>query len=386
MDLTLCLTHDCNLRCGYCYAGRKHRKTMEWEVAKAAIDFSLKESLSEVELGLTEAPSMVLGFFGGEPLLEWELLKRCHAYVHEQADRLGVRVRHTVTTNMTLLDAEKCSWLLENGYYLGLSLDGNEAMHDTWRKYAGGRGSHADCIKALPLLEGHESRAEIVCVVDPANVRHLADSVRWLADATRVNIALNPNFSADWTEEALELLSAQYREMADFYVQRFREGRPIHVNVIDGKIKTHVQGGYQTCDKCSMGEKEVAVSAAGNFYPCARLVGNDDAEDIRFGNVWSGYDTDRRLRLIAERGNRNPVCFVCPVRERCMSWCGCVNYVTSGGDIGMVGPFTCFHEKMSIYVSDSVAEALWSERNADFLWRFYGVTPEALEDAESKEV
>ncbi len=371
MDLTLCLTHNCNLRCRYCYAGRKRARTMAWEVAEAAIRFGIGECVTEARR-TGRPPELTLGFFGGEPLLERELLQRADAFADDACRRAGIALRRTLTTNMTLLDAEMGAWLLERGYWLGLSIDGNAAMHDTLRRYAGGKPTHADCVRALALFEGHENRAQIVCVIDPAQVRHLADGVRWLAASSRLPIALNPNFSADWKDGDLDEWREQYNRVGDFYLSRFRDDNPVRINVFDGKIRARVQGGYRACDRCGMGETEAAVAVSGRLYPCARLVGDDDRDDICLGDVRTGFDAARRLAMIARRGNRNLACVACSLRTRCMNWCGCVNYVTSGGDIGMAGPLTCWHEKLSAAVADRVAACLWQEQNAAFLARFYG--------------
>ena len=92
MNVTLCLTHDCNLRCAYCYAGRKHGRRMTWETAQRAIDFALEHAVRRAAL-TGEPPEAQLGYFGGEPLLEWDLLKRSSAYADEAAARLGLGLK-----------------------------------------------------------------------------------------------------------------------------------------------------------------------------------------------------------------------------------------------------------------------------------------------------
>lgn len=370
MNLTLCLTHDCNLRCGYCYAGRKSAKSMPWNVACAAIDFALDDVLLTA-VKYQRKPELILGFFGGEPLLEWDLLRRCHDYAEEKTRENGIIFRSTLTTNMTLLDEEKAAWLKTRNYYLGLSMDGNADMHHVWRTYAGGRHSHDDCIRALQYFRDANDKAEIIMVVDPGNVSHLSESVRWLSRHSPLKMILNPNYGARWDEQSQQILRLEYEKVADYYKDCFRKNHPIHINVLDGKIKTHLSGGYRDCDLCSFGEKEIAVSASGHFYPCARLVGEDDNTDLRFGNVYEGYDHAKRIRYILERGNKTEACSHCTLRSRCMSWCGCVNYVTSNGQINQVGSFTCFHERLSIELADRVASTLWEEKNPSFLARFY---------------
>ena len=371
MDFTLCLTHACNLRCDYCYAGLKTSRRMEWETAKRAIDFALGHAATEAKLTRKAPAPCQIGYFGGEPLLEWDLLCRSADYAIAEAARLGIPLKKTVTTNMTLLDGERADWLREREFYVGLSLDGNAAMHDALRCHPGGRGSHAECAPALAFYRGPEANAEVIVVVDPRNVAHLADSVAWLISEDIRRISLNPNFYHEWTDEALDLWRDQYERVADHYAETFRNGKPINLNVLDGKIRLHVKEGYAACDKCGFGSNEIAIAASGNIYPCERIVADDDNEAMRIGNVFDGFDNARRADLVAKRGNLTPECGDCPVRSRCMNWCSCINYATTGA-INLVSGAVCFHEKLAIAEADRVAGTLFAEKNPSFLATFYG--------------
>lgn len=365
MAITLCLTHDCNLRCAYCYAGRKSCASMSRETAQAAIDFAVNRQVS------ARQPLLILGFFGGEPLLEWQTLQEADAYADERCRASGLALQRTITTNMTLLTEDKIDWLVARHYRMGLSLDGTAESHNISRVYADGRGSHADCLRALHLADAHGANAEIIAVASPANLSHLADSVRFLADQSHFDLAVNPDFTATWSEQACAEFTHQYEAIADFFIERFRIGKPIHVTWLNGKIKTHLYGGYQSCDKCRAGEKELAVAPSGNFYPCPNLVADDAREDIRLGNVHTGFDYAKAAQSLAHCGCTDPVCRDCPIVERCMNWCYCVNYFTSSGKTDHVGSFTCFHEKLAVRLADRVAETLWAERNPDFIRIFY---------------
>lgn len=371
MYLTLCLTRDCNLRCGYCYAGRKFARAMEWDVARRAIDLGMVETLAQA--GKTgREPKMILGFFGGEPLLEWDLLRRCDDYASQCAEQLGIHMRHTLTTNLTLVTPDKSAWLHRHKYHLGLSLDGCAAMHNTWRKYASGEKSHGDCLQGLEYVkELSGDWAEIIMVVDPRQVGYLSESVRFLGGISPYGIVVNCNFSADWSEEACSTMNREFDHMGELWLNWFREGTPRRINVIDSKIKTHLCGGYHEKDHCKMGETELTVSVNGNFYPCERLVGDDDREELCFGNVFTGFDIARRLSIIMSRGNRTDTCQSCPVKERCVNWCGCSNYASTGR-LDEVSPFMCFHERLSMKVADRVGGILWEEKNPLFINLFYG--------------
>ena len=370
MDVTLCLTHACNLRCDYCYAGPKSARRMSWNTARKAVDFALARTLEQS--GLTKLPpACQLGFFGGEPLLAWEMLEKAAVYAMEEAARFGIRLKLTVTTNMTLLDEYKAGWLRSNGFHVGLSLDGTRKMHDTLRRTRTGGPSHALCERALGFFRGPDANGEVIVVVDPRTIGWLAGSIAWLVCGDIRRISLNPNFTAAWDAAALDLWQDAYREIGDLYVECFRASRPVAINVIDGKIGARVNGGYRPCDRCGFGENEIAVSAAGYFYPCERLVGDDSNEDLRIGHVGAGFYPSARDRILRARGNEIPACADCPVRDRCVNWCGCVNYASTGF-INRVPGIVCYHERMSITAADRVGGILFAEQNPAFLQTFYG--------------
>ena len=370
MQVTLCLTHDCTLRCPYCYAGEKRRAAMPWDVAKAAIDRTIVWQLAHYP-----EKDYILGFFGGEPLLEWDLLRRADAYAEGVARAAGLRFGRTVTTNLTLLDREKADWLRARRYKLGLSIDGSPAMHDANRRFPDGRGSHARCLAALPLVEDFPApRPEIICVVTPATAPLLADGVRFLHARSALPIAINPDFTADWDAAARTALRTAYEALADDVLASWRAAaepangaaaRPLHLVWLDGKLKALRIGGYRACDKCDPVRRELAVAPSGNLYPCPNLVGNDDKADLRLGTVQAGFDPAAVARALARRGNGDPACRECPAAPRCINWCCCTNWFSTGRT-DRVGSFGCFHEKLSIELADRVAETLLAERNAPF--------------------
>ncbi len=364
LTLTLCLTHNCNLRCRYCYAGRKTAQSMPWETARAGID-----------LGLAEAErsgvSLDLSFFGGEPLLEYPLLQRCYDYLHERGARLVSPPRFGITTNGTLLTEEKLAWMAERDFLVGLSVDGNAAMHDMNRRYADGSGSHAAVAEALALLRKFPRlRCKCVCVVNPANCRHLAAGVRWLHEHFEGAVGLNFDYWHAWSDAEFALLSAQAEEVQQMMLAAYRAGKRVpQVENIIGKIHTHLNG--KGCELCRIGEQEIAVSAEGNLFPCSRLVGEGNSDFINFGHVSTGIDRAKQALLIAKRGNNTPACKLCALRTRCMNGCGCTNYAASG-KIGSVSPFLCSCERLLIRLADDLAEQLYAERTPAFMRDFYG--------------
>lgn len=361
MDVSLSLTHDCNLACTYCYAGAKRRCSMTWETAQAAIDFALSFA----------APELQLGFFGGEPLLEWDLLTRCTERVETLVAERGTALKKTVTTNATLLTAARVDWLHRHQFYPALSIDGNRAMHDLTRPFADGRSSYDACLNGLRLARIRFPEVEAILVPDPRNVAHLAESVRSLAEEEGVlRLSVNPNFYATWSERDLDRLQAGFEAIADFYLAGHRAGRPVAINFIDSKVITRLKDGYACRDRCNFGEREIAVAPSGRLYPCERLIGDDRDERMCIGDVVNGFDAAKRKTILARRGNVNGECITCALRRRCMNWCCCINYALTGA-IDRTDGVVCFHERAAIAAADRVAALLFAERNPAFLERFY---------------
>lgn len=364
LTLTLCLTHNCNLRCRYCYAGRKVAQSMPWETARAGMELGLAEA---ERLGI----SLDLSFFGGEPLLEYPLLQRCYDYMKEHGGRLVKPPRFGITTNATLLTQEKLAWLAERDFLVGLSVDGNAAMHNTNRRFADGSGSHAAVAEALELLRNFPRlRRKCICVVTPANCAHLAAGVRWLHEHYEGDIGLNFDYWHAWSDAEFAVLTAQLEAVQQMMLAAYRAGERVpRVDNLIGKIHTHLNG--KGCELCRIGEQEIAISAEGNLFPCSRLVGEGNSDFINFGHVSTGIDRAKQALLIAQRGNNTPACKLCALRTRCMNGCGCTNYAASG-QLNQVSPFLCACERLLIRLADDMAEQLYAERNPAFLQDFYG--------------
>lgn len=368
LTLTLCLTHNCNLRCRYCYAGRKRQHSMSFETARLGMELALAEA-KRIE-GATD-----LSFFGGEPLLEWDLLRRCYDYMQEHAPKDPAPVRYGLTTNMTILTPDKLEWLTERNFKLGLSMDGSPAMHNINRRFASGRGSHESILPALEWINAHPKlRCEAICVVTPSNVHLLAEGVQWLHEHYRGRIGLNLDFWSEWTDEQFATLESQYEQVMQLALTTYREGKkPLLLANFEDKVLSHLHENERSCDNCHAGEREFAISVDGNIFPCSRLVGEGDDPAITFGNVRDGIDRARQNWLIATRGNRTPACKLCTLRHRCMNSCSCTNHAASG-HWDQVSPLLCQSEQLFIHSADAIAEILYAERNPAFMESFYNAS------------
>ena len=362
MSLTLCLTHNCNLRCAYCYAGRKRKVAMSRETMRRALEWAVDYHSRSIP-----SKKFVLGFFGGEPLVEWDLLQKADALAERLCGEIGLELRRTVTTNCTLLSKSRADWLMERHYTLGLSVDGTPERHNQYRCYADGAGSYGDVEQAVRLVAAYrEPTPSFICVVRPDTLESLPESVRHLSALADFPIHLNPDFTAQWRRSDCEPFRRAYAEVADYCQGEWLRGHVVLPSWLDAKIKTLLLGGYRVCDRCAPVKRELAVAPSGNLYPCPNLVGDDDRADIRLGDVFNGIDEAAYGRLRAHCGCATPACRQCPVAARCQNWCGCVNYFSTGRT-DMVSPFVCFYEKTTIELADGMAETLLARKCGAFL-------------------
>jgi uncharacterized protein len=392
MDVTLVLTHDCNLGCGYCYAGRKFRRAMPREVALAGLDLAFAGATRQGVWGggswgsgreATAAgdpqrspPNVTrarVGYFGGEPTLEWDLLASVAEEARRRAEAAGIALQQTVTTNGTLLSAERVRRLHALGVYVALSIDGNRAAHEKNRPSMGGASSWEAASGGLDLLLDAGRAFETISVVTPASAGDLGESVRELLARGVPRVSLSPCYEASWSDEDLARWERGLEEAASAVAGWLRRGRVVSVNVFDNKILARQKGGLSREDRCAVGDGAVAVAPSGHLYPCERLVGEDDQPALRVGHVSTGVDRERVRALRSPAADRHAVneeCGACVERPRCGASCACANLAETG-DPHVAGGVQCWHEQTTARIADALLAAMLAESNETFLRRFF---------------
>lgn len=363
------MNHECNLRCDYCYNGRKLDRQMSWEVARRGVDLALSGPRRRSQIS----------FFGGEPLMEMGLIKKVVSYAERRAHELDRRVRFVVTTNGTLLSGKRLDYLLDHRFHIGVSLDGTREAHDAYRKYQSGRSCHTRVSRNVQEAVQRYKPLEVIAVVDPKNASLVDRSFAHIFDLGVRDVTFNLNYEGDWDDDACQDLERGFARLGGAYLEKAREGCHFTLNPIDSKIITRLKDGYACSDRCDFGCQEIAISPTGRFYPCERLVGTDEREDVQIGNVWDGVDVPVRDRLRETKNELRDECEGCVLQPRCMFWCGCVNYATTGRVDGLSGTL-CWSEQLFIETADEVAAALYEERNPIFMERYYLSPGAALED------
>ena len=332
---------------------------MSRETVSQAINFTLKMPMKKLEFG----------FFGGEPLMEWELFQYATYLIEKETKQRDIELIKTFTTNGILLTPKKVQWLKTHGFYIVVSIDGNRQMHNTHRRYANNEESFHEVKQGIIELQKLYKNGEyaVISVVTPENISYMRESVEYLHQELKIrDIHLAVNYFTKWNENTEEYTKL-YHSVGKYVIEQYQKGNEIHLDIIDDKIKTAIES---SCSSCSFGELKIAVAPSGNIYPCERLIG-EDTEALSIGNVYSGFDHSKRNKLISQRGNSDEECKTCPLKERCSNSCGCTNY-TLTESINSTNGVVCFFQKLFIEVADNVASTLYAEKNELFLQKFYG--------------
>lgn len=362
MKCTLCVTLQCNLRCAYCYISKKH-SVMSLDTAKRIVDFVFRSSRPD--------ESINFGFFGGEPLLEFDLIRSIVSLVTAHPRFSAESVNFSLVSNGTIFDEQIADFILNHDLSFCVSSDGPPAVHDLARCFSDGTSSAyvvdrtiRRAVEVLPSLL-------VNSVYTPATLECLPEIVAYHAGRGVRRIFLSPDYSASWPERLLQRIPDIYGRIAERYVASYREGRPVFINLIDNKIAAMLRGGFLPEERCRMGSAELAFGPSGNIYPCERLIGSDDGRAHCIGNIEEGIDISRMSCKMAPTGDTNSECASCGVRLYCMNWCGCSNSFATGW-YNRVSPFTCVSEKAAIGAASWAFDSLKDTHGAAFLEHLSG--------------
>ena len=291
--LCLHVAHTCNLNCAYCFAsqGKYHgeRAVMSYEVGKQALDFLVANSGSRRNLEVD--------FFGGEPLMNFDVVKQLVVYARSIEKENGKHFRFTLTTNGMLIDDDVIDFANREMSNVVLSLDGRKEIHDRCRVDYAGNGSWEKIVpKFQKLVEARGGKNYYMRgTFTHANPDFLED-IKVMLDLGFTELSMEPVVCAEGdpaalTKEDLPIVLKQYEDLARLMLQRNREGRPFtfYHYMLD------LSGGpciYKRISGCGSGTEYMAVTPWGDLYPCHQFVGE---EKFRLGDVWHGV-TNTEIR------------------------------------------------------------------------------------------
>jgi uncharacterized protein len=337
---TLAITQKCNLACDYCYI-QKNEVTMRLATAQNIVNHVFLNSPLDEKIDF--------GFFGGEPLLEFALIKCITGIIQSHERYSPERVTLTVTTNGTILTRQIIDFLIANSFALCISCDGPPIVQNRHRHFKNGKGSST-------LVEKNIKRAleifpliPVNAVYSPETMESLPDVVAYLVSLGVERIFLNPDISAVWTEKEATILPRLFDSIGKMYLDYHLRSKPKYISLIDSKIAVILKGGYQPMEKCRMGDGELAFAPSGNIYPCERLIGSDNENSHCLGNINDKIELKKRCRHIPTEAV-NTECAHCSLNGYCMNWCGCTNYAMAGS-YDTAAAFLCASEKAAINVA-----------------------------------
>lgn len=344
--MCLHIAHDCNLACKYCFAseGEYHgtRSMMSLEVGKKAVDYLIENSGSRKNLEID--------FFGGEPLMNFKVVKDIVEYAKSKEQHYNKRFRFTITTNGMLLSDEMITYINENMYNVVLSIDGRKSVHDAIRPTPNGKGSY-DII--LPkFLQVAESRNQTNYYVRGTFTHHNLDftnDVLHLADLGFKQISVEPVVAPDnmpyaIKPEDLPFVYEQYEQLAEKMLQYDSDSKGFNffhfmIDLNQGPCVVKRMTG------CGAGSEYLAVTPEGDLYPCHQFVGIDG---YKMGSVFNGID---RKDIVEEFKNchlfTKEECNECWAKFYCGGGCN-ANAYNFHGNIHKAYEMACELEKKRV--------------------------------------
>ena len=355
--LCLHVAHTCNLNCSYCFAsqGKYHgdRALMSFEVGKAAFDFLIKNSGTRRNLEVD--------FFGGEPSLNFDVVKKLVEYAREIEGQYNKNFRFTYTTNGMILTDDMIEFLNKEMHNVVLSLDGRREVNDHFRRDFAGKGSYDTIVPNFQRLvksrngEGYYVRGTYTHNnVDFTNdIFHMADL--GFTELSMEPVVCPPGDPYALTDEDLPKLFEQYEILAKEMIKRKKEGRgfTFYHYMLDLK---HGPCIYKRITGCGSGTEYMAVTPWGELYPCHQFVGDPK---YSLGNVWDGVlKTDVQDEFRTCNAYAREECKDCWAQLYCSGGCAANSYHATGS-IGGVYKYGCelFKKRIECAVMIQVAEA-----------------------------
>jgi len=331
---------------------------MSREVAFAAVKFVMENSGRGMS-GLL--------FYGGEPLLEKNLIYDMVDYTQALKKKKGHNFYYKMTTNGTLLDEEFLKFSEKVNLGIGFSHDGH--AQDDCRVFSDGAGSYTKLKDIIPLLLKYQPYAIGMSVIDPSTVHKASSIVGFLFEKGFRYITVGVNYckTAPWTKNNLSTLENEYKKMAEMYIKWTKAEEKFYLSSFDMKILSHIKGEKYNSDRSRMNINQPSVAPDGKIYYASMHLGNPAFE---IGDVFSGIDSEKQKTISAKGAIPSETCQKCALRPRCNYAYDNLIYHDSEY-ITNISPVQCVHEQLITPIADYTAENLYKDNNALFIHKHY---------------
>ncbi|MBQ5777718.1 MAG: thioether cross-link-forming SCIFF peptide maturase [Oscillospiraceae bacterium] len=359
--LCLHIAHTCNLNCAYCFASQGkysgERALMSFETGKRALDFLVENSGTRRNLEVD--------FFGGEPLMNFQVVRDLVSYARSIEKEAGKNFRFTLTTNGMLIDDDVIDFANREMSNVVLSLDGRKEIHDHYRVDYQGKGSFDTIVpKFKKLVDARGGKNYYMRgTFTHRNPDFLEDIKEMLSlgftELSMEPVVCAPGDAAALTDEDIEKVKEQYEKLAELMLSREKEGRPFTfyhymIDLTDGPCI------YKRISGCGSGTEYMAVTPAGELYPCHQFVGE---EKFRLGNIWDGVtNTEIQKEFLSCNVYAHPDCENCWAKLYCSGGCAANAYHATGSVTGIYeSGCELFRKRMECAIFLEVARALGDE-------------------------
>ncbi len=340
--ICLHVAHDCNLRCEYCFASKGDYKTgrslMSKETAFQALDYLVKHSGTR--------KNIEVDFFGGEPLINFDVIKATVDYGKSLEETTGKKFFFTMTTNAFHVTEEQAEFLNDHMGNIVISLDGRKPVNDKMRKNIAGKGSYEEIVKNAKLIvDGRKGKQYFIRGTFTSFNKDFSEDVRHIRSLGFREISIEPvtgkGSPLHIKKEDLEEILQEYERFAAEYAKDETDYRFYHfnINIYDGPCLS------KRITACGAGTEYTAVSPDGKFYPCHQFVGQ---EEFSIGNLKEGIkNTDLQLEFAAANVYGKDACKKCWAKYFCSGGCHANAYYTNN-DIHKPDEIACILQKKRI--------------------------------------
>lgn len=364
--IDLDLTNNCILACDYCFRGAKNPRRLSLETGKAAMDWFIRQSQNQKKLSVA--------LFGGEPLMEFELIKQLVPYAKEKAASAGKDIHFSATTNCVLINDEMIDFFRKYKMTFHTSIDGGPESHDKHRKFPNGKGTSEIVARNVKKVLKYWPNRTARMTVCNDNIRRWMEDTQYLVELGYKNLAMIPVPEQEWTEEQFAIMKQQLRKISDFYIEQYRKKNPIYIKHLDGALKG-IASPFRRKAHCGAGRGYVLVKTDGTIYPCHRFGGDIDADskqEWKLGSIYDGWNEERRDNLLSFdcRKHVKADCENCIAVHTCGTTCIAVSW-SCFHDIYKPHPNQCRFTKMYFEEAMRVHYILESENNVLFIQKYH---------------